>query len=355
MSLPQNSTQWVVKRFDGPSGLEMQVAPIPQLGPNDVMIKIHAISLNYHDVGTTRGHYEHSLKDVVPVSDGSGVIIAIGSDVQNFQIGDRVTTIMNGAHQSGPMKPHYMSALLGNAYHGVLQEYVVVPAQYAIALPRNLSFIEGSTLPVAGLTAWNALFGAQGRPLRPGQWVLTQGTGGVSTFVILVIRQGSWCQSHCDHVLGRKSQKAKKLEAMGADHVINYREVGDWGAHAQALTPGEEGVDIVVEIGGGATLKQSLVAVKMDGLISVVGVRAGTHPKEQPVLMDMFFRFCTTRIAYVGPRVQFEEMNRAIEANNIKPVVDGRVFSLEEARGAFEYLESMKHFGKVCIEVVKSV
>lgn len=93
----------------------------------------------------------------------------------------------------------------------------------------------------------------------------------------------------------------------------------------------------------------------MDGLISVVGVRAGAHPREQPVLMDMFFRFCTIRVAYVGPRVQFEEMNRAIEVNNIKPVIDGRIFSLEEARDAFNYLESMNHFGKVCIEVVKSV
>ncbi|EXL66913.1 hypothetical protein FOPG_16941 [Fusarium oxysporum f. sp. conglutinans race 2 54008] len=351
MSLPQKTTQWVVKRFDGPLGLEMQVAPIPQLGPNDVMIKVHAISLNYHDVGTTRGHFEHALKDVVPVSDGSGVIIAIGSNIQNFQIGDRVTTIMNGAHQSGPMKPHYINSILGNAYNGVLQEYVVIPAQYVIALPRNLSFIEGSTLPVAGLTAWNALFGAQGRPLLPGQWVLTQGTGGVSTFAILFAKAAG------AKVIATTSsaEKAKKLQEIGADHVINYREVENWGAQAQALTPGGEGVDVVVEIGGGATLKQSLVAVKMDGLISVVGVRAGAHPEEQPVLMDMFFRFCTTRIAYVGPRVQFEEMNRAIEANNIKPVIDGRVFSLEEARDAFEYLESMKHLGKVCIEVVKSV
>ncbi|KAG5759282.1 hypothetical protein H9Q72_012595 [Fusarium xylarioides] len=351
MSLPQHSTQWVVKRFDGPLGLEMQVAPIPQLGPNDVMIKVHAISLNYHDVGTTRGHYEHSLKDVVPVSDGSGVIIAIGSNVQNFEVGDRVTTVMNGAHQSGPIKPHYINELLGNAYHGVLRGYAVVPARYAIALPRNLSFIQGSTLPVAGLTAWNALFGAQGRPLLPGQWVLTQGTGGVSTFAILFAKAAG------AKVIATTSsaEKAKKLYEMGADYVINYREVENWGAQAQALTPGEEGVDVVVEIGGGATLKQSLVAVKMDGLISVVGVRAGTHPEEQPVLMDMFFRFGTTRIAYVGPRTQFEEMNRAIEANDIKPVIDGRVFGLEEARDAFEYLESMKHFGKVCIEVVKSV
>ncbi|KAF5240635.1 hypothetical protein FANTH_9486 [Fusarium anthophilum] len=276
MSLPQKSTQWVVKTFDGPSGLEMQVAPIPQLGPNDVMIKIHAISLNYHDVGTLRGHFEHSLKDVVPVSDGSGVILAVGSNVQSFQIGDRVTTVMNGAHQSGPIKPHYMNALLGNACHGVLQD-----------------FVEGSTLPVAGLTAWNALFGAQGRPLLPGQWVLTQGTSSVSTFAILFAKAAG------AKVIATTSsaEKAKRLRDIGADHVINYREVESWGAQAQALTPGAEGVDVVVEIGGGATLKQSLASVKMDGLISVVGVRAGAHPEEQPVLMDMFFRFCTTRIA----------------------------------------------------------
>ncbi|KAM5349506.1 hypothetical protein ACJ41O_006011 [Fusarium nematophilum] len=349
MSLPQKSTQWVVKRSDGPSGLEMHEAPLPQLGPNDVLVEVHAISLNYHDVGTIRGHYEHVLQDVVPVSDGAGVVIAIGSDIQDFQLGDRVTTIMNGAHQSGPMKPHYINLLLGNAYNGVLQEYVVVPAQYLIALPRNLSFIEGSTLPVAGLTAWNALYGAKGRPLLPGQWILTQGTGGVSTFAILFAKAAG------AKVIATTSsaEKAKKLKEIGADHVINYREVENWGAQARALTPAEEGVDIVVEIGGGATLKQSLTAVKMDGLISVVELRAGTNPAEQPVLVDMFFRFCTTRIAYVGPRLQFEEMNRAIEANGIKPVIDEQVFSLEEARDAFEYLESMKHFGKVCIEVVK--
>ncbi|KAJ4172975.1 hypothetical protein NW754_003181 [Fusarium falciforme] len=349
MSLPQTSTQWVVKRFDGPSGLEVQDAPLPHLEHNDVLIKVHAISLNYHDVGTIRGHYEHALRDVVPVSDGAGVVLATGSNVKDFQPGDRVTTVMNGAHSSGPIKTQYVNLLLGNAYNGVLQKYVVVPAQYLIALPPNLSFIEGSTLPVAGLTAWNALYGAQGRPLLPGQWVLTQGTGGVSTFAILFAKAAG------AKVIATtsSSEKAERLKELGADQVINYREIENWGTQARSLTPGEEGVDLVVEIGGGATLKQSLNAVKMDGLISVVGLRAGTNPAEQPVLVDMFSRFCTIRIAYVGPRLQFEEMNRAIEANDIRPVVDERVFRLEEAREAFEYLESMKHFGKVCIEVVK--
>ncbi|KAK7416681.1 hypothetical protein QQX98_005007 [Neonectria punicea] len=338
MALPETTMQWVVKRPDGPSGLEMQDAPIPQLGDNDVLIKVHAISLNYHDVGTIRGHYEHSLLDVIPVSDGSGVVLAVGSSIKDFQPGDRVTTVMNGAHQSGPLKPHYVNLLLGNAYHGVLQKYLVVPVQYIMPLPRNLSFIEGSTLPVA-----------QGRPPLPGQWVLTQGTGGVSTFAILFAKASG------AKVIATTSsaEKAERLKRMGADHVLNYKEVQDWGEQAKALTPGGEGVDFVVEIGGGATFKQSLSAVKMDGLVSVVGLRAGVNPAEQPVLLDMFFRFCTTRIAYVGPRSQFVEMNRAIEANDIKPVIDEQIFGLEEARDAFAYLESMKHFGKVCIEVVK--
>ncbi|KAK7424586.1 hypothetical protein QQZ08_008596 [Neonectria magnoliae] len=328
MPLPETTTQWVVKRPDGPSGLEMQDAPIPQLGHNDVLIEVHAISLNYHDVGTIRGHYEHSLLDVVPVSDGSGVVLAVGSSVKDFQPGDRVTTVMNGAYQSGPLKPHYVNLLLGSAYHGVLQQYLVA---------------------VAGLTAWNALYGAQGRPLLPGQWVLTQGTGGVSTFAILFAKAGG------AKVIATTSsaEKAERLKKIGADHVINYKEVQDWGEQAKALTPGGEGVDFVVEIGGGATFKQSLSAVKMDGLIAVAGLRAGVNPAEQPVLLDMFFQFCTTRIAYVGPRSQFVEMNRAIEANDIKPMVDERIFGLDIARDAFAYLESMKHFGKVCIEGVK--
>ncbi|KPM39351.1 hypothetical protein AK830_g7205 [Neonectria ditissima] len=348
MSLPETTTQWIVRRAEGSSGLEKQEAPIPQLGHNDVLIKVHAISLNYHDVGTIAGHYE-SLPNVVPVSDGSGVVLAVGSDIKDFQPGDRVTTVMNGAHQSGPIKPHYVNLLLGNALNGVLQQYLVVPEQYIIPLPRNLSFIQGSTLPVAGLTAWDALYGAQGRPLLQGQWIRTQGTGGVSTFAMLFAKAAG------AKVIATTSsvEKADRLKKIGADHVINYNEVQNWGEQAKSLTPDGEGVDIVVEIGGGATLKQSLNAVKMDGLTSVVGLRAGANPAEQPALLDMFFHFCTMRIARVGSRVQFGDMNRAIEVNDIKPVIDDRVFGLEEAREAFTYLESMRHFGKVCIEVVK--
>ncbi|CAH0051186.1 unnamed protein product [Clonostachys solani] len=324
MPLPEKTKQWVVERFDGPSGLEFREADIPPLGNHDVLIR-----------------------GVVPVSDGSGVVISIGSDVTSFHPGDKVTTVMS-PWETGPLKQSNIDRLLGNALHGVLQEYAVVPEQHLISLPLNLSFIEGSTLPVAGLAAWNAINGVPGRPLLPGQWVLTQGTGGVSTFVIM------FAKAMGANVIATTSStaKAERLREIGADHVINYKEVPDWGDHAKALTPGGEGVDLMIEIGGGATLKQSLSAVKLDGLISVVGLRGGVNPADQPVLLDIFFRFCTIRIAIVGPRVQFKEMNHFIESKAIKPVVDDRIFKLEEARDAFEYLESMGHVGKVCIKVV---
>ncbi|CAH0039032.1 unnamed protein product [Clonostachys rhizophaga] len=349
MPLPEKTKQWVVERFDGPSGLEFKEADIPKLGNHDVLLRVHAVSLNYHDVGTLRGHYQHAFKGVVPVSDGSGVVISTGSDVTSFQPGDKVATTMS-PWESGPLKQSNIDSLLGNALHGVLQEYAVVPEQHLISLPQNLSFVEASTLPVAGLAAWNAINGAQGRPLLPGQWVLTQGTGGVSTFVIL------FAKAIGANVIATTSStaKAERLRQIGADHVINYKEIPNWGDHAKALTPGGEGADLVIEIGGGATLKQSLNAVRLDGLISVVGLRGGVSPAEQPVLMDIFFRFCTIRIAVVGPRVQFKEMNRFIKSKGIKPMVDDRNFRLEEAKDAFEYLESMGHFGKVCIKVVHS-
>ncbi|VUC36616.1 unnamed protein product [Clonostachys rosea] len=324
MSLPEKTKQWVVERFEGPSGLEFKEADIPPLGNHDVLIK-----------------------SVVPVSDGSGVVISIGPDVTSFQPGDKIVTVMS-PWESGPLKQSNIDRLLGNALHGVLQEYSVVPEQHLISLPRNLSFIEGSTLPVAGLAAWNAINGVQGRPLLPGQWVLTQGTGGVSTFVIL------FAKAMGANVIATTSStaKAERLREIGADHVINYKEVPNWGEHAKALTPGGEGADLVIEIGGGVTLKQSLAAVKLDGLISVVGLRGGVSPAEQPVLLDIFLRFCTIRIAIVGPRVQFREMNRFIESKAIKPVIDDRIFKLEEGKAAFEYLESMGHVGKVCLSVV---
>ncbi|KAL1623495.1 hypothetical protein SLS54_004485 [Diplodia seriata] len=150
--------------------------------------------------------------------------------------------------------------------------------------------------------------------------------------------------------------KAQRLRALGADHVLNYRETPDWGAAAAALTPdGGAGVDLVVEVGGATTLKQSLAAVKPGGVVSLVGFRGGAaETEEEPRLLDMFFRFCVVRTSFVGPRTQYEAMNRVIEALDVQPVVDERVFGFEEAREAFRYMEVQGHFGKVCVRIGES-
>merc|ERR1711933_644958 len=186
-------------------------------------------------------------------------------------------------------------------------------------MPQNLNYLEGSTLTCAGLTAWNALYGLESRKLMPGQWVLTQGTGGVSIFAV------QFAKAAGARVIATTSSQAKgeKLKQLGADHVINYKEDEKWGETAKKLTGGS-GVQHVVEVGGPNTMKNSLKAIGIDGVISVIGFLGG---------------------------MKGEEMNKAIEANNIHPVIDDKVFKLEEAKDAYQYMWDQKHFGKLCISI----
>lgn len=214
-------------------------------------------------------------------------------------------------------------------------------------MPECLSPTEAATLSCAGLTAWNALFGLPGKQLTAGQWVLTQGTGGVSTFAI------QFAKATGARVIATtsSSEKAKLLEKLGADHIINYHEFPNWGSVAKELTGGT-GVDIIVEVAGSTSMKQSVDSVKLDGLISVVGF-AGGEAKELPTLLDAWINLFTARGLWVGNRLQMEEMCRAIEANpdKLRPVID-KIFTLDQVKEAYEYMLMGKHQGKVGIEIV---
>ncbi|OMP85537.1 Zinc-type alcohol dehydrogenase-like protein [Diplodia seriata] len=262
---------------------------------------------------------------------------------------------MNGEHAAGQFDPrkHLDHVLGAGPMAGTLAEWAVFPAAYLIAAPANLGMLAAGTLACAGVTAWDALFGLEGKGPRPGDWVLTMGSGGVSCFAV------QFAKAAGAKVIATTSSEAKaqRLRALGADHVLNYRETPEWGAAAAALTPdGGAGVDLVVEVGGATTLKQSLAAVKPGGVVSLVGFRGGAadQTEEEPRLLDMFFRFCVVRTSFVGPRTQYEAMNRVIEALDVQPVVDERVFGFEEAREAFRYMEGQGHFGKVCVRIGES-
>lgn len=240
-----------------------------------------------------------------------------------------------------------MQTGLGGSVDGTLRNVGAFNEQGLVPLPKGLSFTEGATLTCAGLTAWNALYGSD-KKLAAGQWVLTQGTGGVSIFAV------QFAKAAGARVIATtsSSEKAKLLEKLGADHIINYRETPEWGAEAKKLTGGV-GVDHVVEIGGPATMKQSLASIRLSGVITIIGFVAAQKDEKEPGFLDCLTNLCTARGILVGSRIQMEDMCRAIEANpeKLRPVVDSKVFTLETVKEAYEYQFSGKHQGKVCIEI----
>lgn len=229
---------------------------------------------------------------------------------------------------------------------GTLREHGVFDEAGLVRAPENLSMLEASTLSCAALTAWNALYGLESRALKPGDIVLTQGTGGVSIFAL------QFAKAAGAKVIATTSsaQKTELLKKYGADHVINYKETPNWGEEAAKHTPGGAGVQHIVEVGGPATMAQSLKAIAIDGVITIIGFIGGGS-KDQPTFLDCLNNMCTVRGILVGSRLQMEDMCRAIETNNIHPIVDEKVFELKDLKEAYQYMWDQKHFGKLCIKI----
>lgn len=296
----------------------------------------------------TEGKYPFSqMMDVIPGSDGAGTVLAVGKHVTRFRPRDRVVTIINQRFLAGSMDDAAEDSGLGGVIDGTLRSVGAFDEQGLVRMPEGLDFAEAATLSCAGLTAWNALFGQPGRELMAGQWLLTLGTGGVSLYALQLAKAAG------ARVIATTSsdEKSKLLERLGADHIINYRNTPDWGRVAKDWTGGT-GVDLVVEVAGAATMKQSVASLRPDGTLSVVGFVGGDAPgADVPNLVDPWLKRYTVRGISVGNRLQMEAMCRAIEARPdlLRPVLDSRRFKLEEAREAYEYLQAGKNLGKVCI------
>ncbi|KAL2782562.1 hypothetical protein BJX66DRAFT_177256 [Aspergillus keveii] len=344
---PSSQKQWTVlnadKDFDG---LKYDDAPVPKVGENEVLVKLHGASLNYRDLIIPKGKYPFPLNlPVVPGSDGAGEIVEVGSKVNQFKKGDKIVTLFNQLHQFGAVDAAASNSGLGGVIDGTLRQYGVFNENGVVRAPSNLNFLESSTLTCAGLTSWNALYGL--KPLQPGQTVLVQGTGGVSIFAL------QFAKAAGATVIATTSSdaKGKKLKELGADHVINYKTQPNWGEIARGLTRDNAGVDHIIEVGGSGTLQQSFKCIKFEGVISIIGFLGGMDPKTMPGVLDTLSHICTVRGVYVGSKALMKDMVRAIEANDIHPVVDEKVFSLDKAREAYEYMWGQNHFGKLTIKI----
>lgn len=326
-----------------PGGLEqlcITERPGPgEPGPGEVRVRIHASSLNYHDYAVVSGA-SPTEEGRIPLSDGAGIVEAVGPGESEFNVGDHVVSTFFPRWENGPAPIDNFSTTPGDGVDGFAREQVVMPARGFTLAPSGFSHAEAATLTTAGLTAWRALVVNGG--LKAGDTVLTLGTGGVSIFAL------QFAKMMGARVISTSSSDAKleRLTALGADHVINYRSTPAWGRRVRELTDGR-GVDHVVEVGGPGTLPESIDAVCIGGHIALIGVLTG-HTGEVPTA-KMMLRQARLEGLIVGSRAHQQAMIRAIEANRLHPVID-RSFALEDIAGAFRYEASGAHFGKICLE-----
>lgn len=330
----------ILKQPGGLERVETAERAVPEPRDDELLVRVHASSLNYHDYAVANGSIPTEDGRVL-MSDGAGEVVAVGRDIEAFAVGDAVISTFFPHWADGPISPEKRAGTPGDRGPGMAAEYVVGPVGAFTRAPAGWSHAEAATLPCAALTAWRALM-VEAR-IKPGDTVLTMGTGGVSIFALQFARAAG------ARVIATSGSdtKLERLRALGADHVINYAADPKWGKTAKRLTDGR-GVDAVVEIGGPETLGQSIAACCMGGHISLIGVLTGVAG-EVPTALFFYNNLRMSGIT-VGSRAQQQDMVRAIEAGDMRPVID-TTFALDQLADAFRHQAAGRHFGKIGVSI----
>lgn len=329
----------------GLENLELtDVEPSPP-GPGEVAVDVRAFSLNYRDLLVIQGNYNPKLPlPASPVSDGAGVVSAVGEGVTRVDKDDRVMTQFVADWVDGPFEKRYVGSTLGVPGPGLACERVILPERAVVPIPKGYDFAQASTLPIAALTAWSVLVTEGGlEPGGPTKTVLTLGTGGVSIFSL----QLGKAMGACVIITSSSDEKLARAKELGCDHAINYQENPRWDKTVLELTEGR-GADIVVETAGIATMTTSMKAAAAGGVVGVLGGVTGLSGDINiaPLVMK---RLRVTGIL-VDSRAQFARLAEFLETHRIEPVIDRR-FAFEEFPAALRHMEARSHFGKIVVEV----
>jgi NADPH:quinone reductase-like Zn-dependent oxidoreductase len=341
VSAAEQVRRYELEQVDQRYRLTSRTVDRPKPAANEVLVRIRAVSLNHRDLYALKGRYGGDSSGLVPASDGAGEVIAVGQGVKRFKTGDRVATTFFEKWISGPPTGETISTARGGDTPGVLAELIATHEDGLVRIPDHLSFEEAATLPCAAVTAWNGLF--KHGQLQAGQFVLLEGTGGVSIFGL----QFAAAAGARPVITSSSDAKLERARALGAMATINYRTSPEWQAEVRKATGGV-GVAHVLEIGGKDTLPRALASLGVGGHIALIGGLTGFGGAME--VGALTGRMGSMTSIYVGSRDDFEQMNAFIAKHKLKPVID-RVFAFEEAPAAFEYLESGSHFGKVVIRL----
>ncbi|WP_420413973.1 zinc-dependent alcohol dehydrogenase family protein [Roseibium sp.] len=331
---------WSFKEGFGLDNLVKTDEVMPEVGPRDVLLEMHAASLNYRDLVVMQGGHGRTVAPpLVPLSDGVGKIIATGRQVADFAVGDRVCPAFYQHWYGGAPPANLDKGRLGGPLDGVLATHRVFAAETLVRIPEYLSDAEATALPCAGVTAWSAL--NEPTSLRSGETVLVQGTGGVALMALQLAKaMGA-------RVIMTTSTpaKAKQLRELGADDVIDRSKVSNWHHLVQEMTEGR-GVDRVLELGGATTLNTSVKSVKTGGTVLLIGnVTGNVAELFLPLLLS---RRITLHAVSVGSQETFRSLCKVLQFHRIRPVI-GKLFDFDDALLAFGALESGEVFGKVCV------
>jgi len=331
---------WQIVSDGGIDALQLNALETREPGPGEVRVRMRANAINYRDYMIITDTVARGVPlPRIPNSDGAGEVVAVGEGVRRVAVGDRVASCFFQQWPAGECSDEVMASALGGAREGVLAEEAILSAEGVVRIPEHLDFAEAATLPCAGLTAWRALVEV-GR-VKAGDTVLLLGTGGVSIFAL------QYATLFGARVIITSSSDAKldRARALGAWQTINYRTTPDWERAVVELTGGR-GADITVEVGGGGTLQRSIEATRVAGRIALIGVLTGGTIDPVAIMRKSI----TLQGIYVGSRRMFEEMNRAITASGLRPVIDRR-FAFDEAPDAYRAMAQAGHFGKLVIGV----
>lgn len=329
-----------LKKPGGLDNIETVDRDTPEARPGEILVKVANSSLNYHDYVVAQGGIPTEDGRIL-MSDGAGEVVAVGEGASGVKTGDHVVSLFFPNWEDGNGFDYRRAGVPGDHADGFAAEYVAAPARAFTRAPKGYSDAEAATLPCAALTAWRGLMVAGN--CKPGDIVLVQGSGGVSIFAL------QFAKAAGATVIATSSsgEKLERLKDLGADHLINYKETPDWGKAALQWTGGR-GVDHVVEIGGPGTLTQSIYACRSGAHIALIGVLTGVSG-EVPTALFFSKNLVMTGIT-VGSKTDQQAMIEAIEANDIKPVIDSH-FPLEKLADAFRHQEAQKHFGKIVVDI----